>query len=116
MSSTSNREDAASEVRIPDILAAIARWKRIIFTSAAVGIGAGILVALLVPRQYKSMARVLPPRSSDLLGGLGAVSSLVKALPLNVGKLGSGLRLHRAHPEPHGARIDRQEVRPDGGL
>jgi tyrosine-protein kinase Etk/Wzc len=90
MSNTNSRDGSGSEVRILDILAAVARRKRIFITAAAVGAAAGILLALLVPRQYQSMARVLPPKSSDLLSGLGAVSSLVKSLPLNVGKLGAG--------------------------
>ena len=78
------------DVGIPDILAAIARRKHIFIRAAAAGIVGGILLALFIPRQYQSMARVLPPKSSDLLGGLGAVSSLVKSLPLGVGRPTTG--------------------------
>lgn len=78
------------EVTIVDILAAVARRRRIFLRAAAAGVILGAALAFLVPRQYLSVARVLPPKDSDLLSGLGVVSSLVKSLPVNVGKFGAG--------------------------
>ena len=89
--STKNIGDGeVADVRILDILAALADRKNILLSAVVVGVVAGILLAFIVPRQYLSVARVLPPKNSDLLSGLGVVSSLVKSLPLGVGKFGAG--------------------------
>lgn len=89
--STKNAGDGeVSDVRILDILATLAGRRKILLTAVSIGVVAGILLAFLIPRQYLSVARVLPPKNSDLLSGLGVVSSLVKSLPLGVGKFGAG--------------------------
>ncbi len=89
--STKNPGDGeVSDVRILDILAALAGRRNILLTAVTVGLVAGIVLAFVIPRQYLSVARVLPPKNSDLLSGLGVVSSLVKSLPLGVGKFGAG--------------------------
>ena len=76
----SHQEEPASTASgLLEIFATLARYRRFIsrFVLAAT-LGAGIL-ALLLPKWYKSTSSVLPAERADLFGAIEGVSSLVKS-------------------------------------
>lgn len=85
-------DDAAADTRvklnIADLLMALLSWRKtlliVVFTCTLVG----LVIAFSVPRYYKSVTRVLPPKESNVLSGLSGLSSLVRSLPGGIARFG----------------------------
>ena len=78
---------------VTDVIQAVAKRRKFVFTTFLSVTGITVLVVLLLPRWYASTTTILPPRASGLLGGVGEVSSVVKqfsALKSLTGQAGGG--------------------------
>lgn len=82
--SASTGSGQQDEISLLDLLAAIGRKKRIILVTVGVMTVIGLLLALLLPKEYTAETTLLPPQQqnslssllSSQLGSLGAVASL----------------------------------------
>ena len=78
---------------VTDVIQAVAKRRKFVFTTFLSVTGITVLVVLLLPRWYASTTTILPPRAGGLLGGLGEVSSVVKqfsSLKSLTGQAGGG--------------------------
>lgn len=72
------------EVSLLDLLAAIGRKRKIVLLTVGIAVVIGLLLALLLPKEYTAETTLLPPQQqnslssllSSQLGSLGAVASL----------------------------------------
>jgi uncharacterized protein involved in exopolysaccharide biosynthesis len=78
---STNNSDQVKEYQVLDFLLLLVKWKKIIGITVGSSIIIGLILAFTVPRQYKSIARVLPPKQSNTLTGLPGISSLIRSLP-----------------------------------
>ena len=63
------------------------RHRRLLSTVAAISLAIGLTVAFLIPKQYESSARIMPPASS--MGGLALLGALTSRGPGSLGTLGA---------------------------
>jgi tyrosine-protein kinase Etk/Wzc len=61
-----------------DFLAVLTKWRKLIVRIVLVASVLAVTVALISPKWYKATASVLPAESTDMLGGLEGISSLVR--------------------------------------
>ena len=73
--------------RIADLARIIARYRKSIAIIVGFSCVVGIVTALLVSRQFKSVTRVLPPKETNMLSGLSGLSTMMKSLPGGLGSL-----------------------------
>lgn len=76
------------EIKIFDILFILVKWKKTLLITIGLFVILGITIAVVVSRQYKSVARVLQPKQSNMLSGLSSLSSLMRSLPGGFSSLG----------------------------
>ncbi len=67
-----------SEVGVWDYLYVLYKWRRFIIINVFVITLIAVVVALLLPVQYKATATVVAPRKTDILGGLGVFSQSIR--------------------------------------
>lgn len=67
-----------SEVGVWDYLYVLYKWRKFIVLNVLILTLIAVIVALLLPVQYKATATVMAPRKSDLFGGLGAFSQSIR--------------------------------------
>lgn len=72
---------------IIDLLWIILAYRKIIIITLLISIIIGLGTAFIVSRDYKSVTRVLPPKETNILSGLGSVASLIRSLPPGLSKL-----------------------------
>ncbi|MFZ4618995.1 MAG: GumC family protein [Bacteroidota bacterium] len=77
-----------SVYKVTEILDFLKFWRRTILLFFGIATAAGLIAAFLVSRQYKSVARVIPPKESNVLNSLSGMSSLMRSLPVGIGSLG----------------------------
>src|SRR5512135_1122041 len=80
--------DKISRYQVIHLAEILAKWRKTVVRVTSVVLLAAVVIAFLVPREYKSVARVLPPREPNVLSGLTGVSSLVRSLPTSLAKIG----------------------------
>jgi tyrosine-protein kinase Etk/Wzc len=61
-----------------DFLAVVTKWRRVITRTVFISTVLVVALAFLSPKWYKATASVLPAETSDMLGGLSGISSLVR--------------------------------------
>ncbi len=90
-------DDEASANVLIDFLSIIIRYRKFISRFILFITVVTTIIALLLPKWYKSTASVFPAEKADLLGGLEGISSLAKSLsPVKaLGSLGSNLETDR---------------------
>jgi len=71
-----------------DLLLVLARWRKTLVIGILASMIVGIGLAFIVKREYKSVARVLPPKETNTLSGLAGLASLAKSLPGNLARFG----------------------------
>lgn len=71
-----------------DIVLILLRRKILILSVIGISLIVGIILILIIPRQYKSVARVLPPKEANILNGLSGVASLARSLPGALSRFG----------------------------
>jgi tyrosine-protein kinase Etk/Wzc len=78
-----------AQITLLDYLELVWQWRRtLVIFVLCVTVVAGI-VSLLLPKWYKSTASVLPARTQGMMGGMGALSQLLKDVtPGSASKLG----------------------------
>lgn len=67
-----------------DQLLALLRWKRLILVNTLIVAVGSVVVALILPKWYRSTASIFPPEEESF--GLGSLSSLVSLSALGAGK------------------------------
>lgn len=77
-SSTDQRENLVGSAFL-DFLYTIAKFRKFLFIFIFVIVAGAILLAVLLPKEYKATSSVLPAGQSDLLSSLGGISSLAKS-------------------------------------
>lgn len=82
------RFTSTSVYNVKEIVQFLLRWKKILLIFFAAFTVIGLIIAFIIDRQYKSVARVIPPKESNVLGSLSGVSSLMRSLPIGLGNLG----------------------------
>jgi len=83
-----NQNNKISEHNFLNLVLVLVKWRMTIFIIIFASIIVGITIAFLIPRQYKSIARVLPPKESTMLSGFSGLSNLVRSLPSGLTNLG----------------------------
>lgn len=83
-----DRTDKVREHRVLDLFLLLFNWRKIILGVTLVAMLLGLALAFIVKREYKSIARVLPPKESNILSGLSGLSGLVRSLPGGLGRIG----------------------------
>lgn len=63
-----------------NFLYVVAKYRKFLFIFVFIIVGGAILFAFLTPKEYKATASVLPAGQSDLLSGLGGISSIAKSI------------------------------------
>jgi uncharacterized protein involved in exopolysaccharide biosynthesis len=70
------------EWNLVDVVRKVLRTRRVVYTCTLIGLGLGILLALILPKSYQAQAVFLPPRASDMVipslstgGGGGAAAA-----------------------------------------
>jgi len=71
-----------------DLLTVIRRHIKILIAGTLSALVIGLALAFTVTRYYQAITRVLPPKESAMLSGLGGISSLMKSLPAGLNKIG----------------------------
>lgn len=77
-----------SVYNVNEIIAFLKYWKRVLLLFFGVATVIGLVLAFVISRQYKSIARVIPPKESNVLNSLSGVTSLMRSLPVGIGNLG----------------------------
>ncbi|HEX9005969.1 MAG TPA: Wzz/FepE/Etk N-terminal domain-containing protein, partial [Bacteroidota bacterium] len=72
--------NGATRHRMLELLDILFRWRRFVIINVLVVGVITTVIALLLPNWYKSTASVLPPKEQDMMGSLGAASSLMRGL------------------------------------
>jgi tyrosine-protein kinase Etk/Wzc len=85
---STNNSEQVTEYKVLDFFLLLVKWKKIIALTVGSSIILGLILAFTVPRQYKSIARILPPKESNTLTALSGLSSLVRSLPGGIAKFG----------------------------
>ena len=83
-----NQFESISKFKFLDIVFLLLRWRKLIILVLGISLILGVLLVLVVPRQYKSVARVLPPKDANILSGLSGVASLARSLPGALSRFG----------------------------
>ena len=68
------------KVDMLDYISILMKWKRFIFINVLAVSILAVIVSLLLPKWYKATASILPPKQQDMLGSIGAASSVLKSL------------------------------------
>lgn len=63
-----------------DYAGVLLQWRRFIVVNVLIVTVVAIIVSLLLPKWYKATASILPPKEPDMLGSLGAASSVLRGL------------------------------------
>jgi tyrosine-protein kinase Etk/Wzc len=74
--------------KVIDLLWILFDHRKTLALSFLIAFVIGLILAFAIGRQYKSVARVLPPKETNLLSGLTGVNSLIRSLPSGLGALG----------------------------
>jgi len=79
--------DAPDEGSPRDLISIVSiayRWRRFLVINVIAAAVISVIVALLLPKWYKSTASIIPPKDQDMLNPLNAAGSVLKGL--NIGK------------------------------
>lgn len=77
-----------SKYTIKEVVQFLNYWKKSILIFFLIFTIGGLIIAFIINRQYKSVARVIPPKEGNSLSALSGVSSIMKSLPSGLGALG----------------------------
>ena len=75
-----NANDETSASVLIDFLSVIIDYRKFISRFVIICTVGMTIIALLLPKWYKSTASVFPAEKADLMGGLEGISSLTKSL------------------------------------
>jgi uncharacterized protein involved in exopolysaccharide biosynthesis len=79
----------SSEHSVLDVLLLLKKWRNVILIFIVAALIVGIASSFIVTRKYKSVARVLPPKQSNVFAELSGLSSLMRNLPGGLQRLGN---------------------------
>ncbi|MEK9137480.1 MAG: Wzz/FepE/Etk N-terminal domain-containing protein [Bacteroidota bacterium] len=88
-------DEAQKKTDFLDYLSVLVKWRRFIIINVLVVTVIAVIASLTLPKWYRATASVLPPKEPDMLGSLGAASSVLRGL--------SGARALRGLGQSQGA-------------
>ncbi|MBI5215675.1 MAG: hypothetical protein HY960_07965 [Ignavibacteriae bacterium] len=73
--------DFINKVNVLDYFLLLLKWKKLILWNFVIITGFSIGISFLLPRWYKSVASIMPPKEQGVLNGMGIASSVLKSIP-----------------------------------